>query len=191
MNFSGKTAKQNKIRACALFLLLRTRAANHNKTNSMTLTGQIATHFRAVHFGGNWTAVHLKEQLADVTWQQATARVHSFNPIGTLVFHLNYYVSAVSRVLRGGPLDAHDKHSFHHPPIRSQEDWEKLLDQTWTDAEAFARLVEQLPEETLWEPFADGKYGNYYRNLHGPVEHAHYHLGQIVLIKKLLPAGKS
>jgi hypothetical protein len=32
----------------------------------------------------------------------------------------------------------------------------------------------------------NAKYGNYYRNLHGIIEHTHYHLGQIVLIKKLL-----
>jgi hypothetical protein len=28
------------------------------------------------------------------------------------------------------------------------------------------------------------KYGNYYRNIHGIIEHIHYHLGQIVLIEK-------
>lgn len=53
-------------------------------------------------------------------------------------------------------------------------------------AEAAARIIEQLPESQLWETFADEKYGNYYRNLHGAIEYAHYHLGQIVLVKKLL-----
>ncbi|MEJ7829346.1 MAG: hypothetical protein WKF91_14145 [Segetibacter sp.] len=37
----------------------------------MNLTGQIAKQFRDVYFGGNWTSVNLKENLADVTWQQA------------------------------------------------------------------------------------------------------------------------
>jgi hypothetical protein len=88
--------------------------------------------------------------------------------------------------LQGGPLDANDKYSFDHPPILSQEDWEKLLDKTWTDTENFASLIEQLPESRLWENISDKKYGNYYRNLHGVIEHSHYHLGQIALIKKLL-----
>ena len=35
------------------------------------------------------------------------------------------------------------------------------------------------------------KYGTYYRNFHGLIEHAHYHLGQIVLIKKLVAASKA
>ena len=152
----------------------------------MNLTKQIAKHFRDVHFGGNWTSVNLKDSLADVTWQQATTQVYSLNTIATLVFHMNYYVSAVLKVLQGEPLNAHDKYSFDHPPIRSQEDWEKLLDKTWSDAENFANLIEQLPGSKLGETFSDEKYGNYYRNLHGIIEHIHYHLGQIVLVKKIL-----
>jgi uncharacterized damage-inducible protein DinB len=152
----------------------------------MNLTAQIAKHFREVYFGGNWTSSNLKEHLADVTWQQATTKVYSFNTIAILVYHMNYYVSAVLKVLQGAPLDAKDKYSFDHPPILSQEDWKKLLDKTWTDAENFASLVEELPENKLGETFSDEKYGNYYRNIHGIIEHIHYHLGQIVLIKKIL-----
>ena len=152
----------------------------------MNLTTQIAKHFRDVHFGGNWTSVNLKETLTGVTWQQATTKIYSLNTIATLVFHINYYVSAVTEVLQGEPLTAHDKYSFDLPPIQSQEDWEKLLNKTWSDAENFAQLIERLPESKLGETFSDEKYGNYYRNIHGIIEHTHYHLGQIVLIKKIL-----
>ena len=152
----------------------------------MNLTTQIAKHFRDVHFGGNWTSVNLKQTLAEITWQQATTKIYSLNTIATLVFHINYYVSAVTEVLQGEPLTAHDKYSFDLPPIQNQEDWEKLLNKTWSDAENFFKLIEQLPENKLGEMFSDEKYGNYYRNIHGIIEHTHYHLGQIVLIKKIL-----
>jgi hypothetical protein len=151
----------------------------------MNLPEQIAKHFRQIHFGGNWTSVNLKETLADTDWQQATRKMFSLNTIAALVYHTNYYVSEVMKVLKGEPLNAHDKFSFDCPPIESQDDWAKLLDKPWTDAENFASLVEQLPEDKLWETFAGEKYGNYYRYLHGIIEHTHYHLGQIVLIKKL------
>ena len=152
----------------------------------MNLQAQIAKQFRDVHFGGNWTSSNLREHLADVTWQQATTQVYSFNSIATLVYHMNYYVSAVLKVLQGAPLDASDKYSFDLSPILCQQDWEKLLDKTWADAEDFASMVEQLPEQKLGDTFSDEKYGNYYRNIHGVIEHIHYHLGQIVLIKKIL-----
>lgn len=152
----------------------------------MSLTEQIAKHFREIHFGGNWTWSNLKDNLADITWQQATTQVYSFNTIATLVYHINYYISGVIKVFEGEPLDIKDKYSFDHPPIHSQEDWKKLVDKTFTEAEKFACLIEQLPESKLWENISEEKYGNYYRNIHGIIEHTHYHLGQIVLIKKIL-----
>ena len=155
----------------------------------MNLPAQMAKHFREVYFGGNWTSVSLKDNLADVNWQQATTQVYSFNTIAALVFHINYFVAAVLKVLQGEPLNANDKYSFDLPPIRSQEDWEKLLDKFFADAEQLASLVEQLPESKVWETFADEKYGNYYYNIHGIIEHNHYHLGQIVLIKKMLQSS--
>jgi len=156
----------------------------------MSLTQQIARHLREVHFGGNWTASNLKDNLTSITWQQATTQVYSFNTIASLVYHMNYYVSAVLKVLEGGPLDASDKLSFNLPPIQSQEDWENLLNKTWTDAENFAALIEALPEHKLGEAFSDGKYGTYYRNIHGVIEHIHYHLGQIVVLRKIILAGR-
>ena len=152
----------------------------------MNLSGQLAKHIRDVHFGGNWTSVNLKDTLADVTWQQAIIKVQSLNTIATLVYHVHYYISAVTKVLEGGPLEAKDIYSFAHPPIRSQDDWQALLDKTWADAETFAALVALLPESLLWESFTDEKYGTYYRNIQGIIEHTHYHLGQIVVIKKMM-----
>lgn len=152
----------------------------------MTTTKQIAKHLRDVHFGGNWTAVNLKDTLAGLTWQQATTSVQTFHPIATLVFHMNYFVRATINVLQSQPLDARDALSFDCPPIESEDDWNNLLDRTWADAEGLASLIERMPDEQLWEDFADAKYGTYYRCLHGPIEHCHYHLGQIAIIRTLL-----
>ena len=155
----------------------------------MNYNSQIARHLRAVHSGGNWTSVNLQDTLAGISWEQATTKVYSFNTIAVLVFHMNYYISGVTKVLQGGPLDIRDKFSFELPPIQNQQDWELLVDKTFTDAENFATLIEKLPESMLGENFTDEKYGTYYRNLHGIIEHVHYHLGQIVLIKKILQSG--
>lgn len=152
----------------------------------MYLTKQIAEHFRGVYFGGNWTDVNLKDTLADIDREQAIQKIESFNTIAGLVFHINYFVEAVLKVLQGSQLDAHDKYSFDLPPVASEDDWEHLKNKLFTNAEIIARLVEELPEQKLWEDFTDPKYGNYYKNIHGLIEHTHYHLGQIVLLKKIL-----
>ncbi len=154
----------------------------------MNTVQQIAKHFRDVYFGSNWTDVNLKDALADVTWQQAIAQVHDLNTIATLVFHINYYVNPQLEVLQGKPLQASDKYSFDLPPITNEADWQELVAKAFREATLFAEQVEQLPESKLHENFADPKYGSYYRNLLGIIEHTYYHLGQIVLIKKLLNA---
>ena len=152
----------------------------------MNIPVQIAKQFRDFNYGGNYTGVNLKDALEGITWEQATEKVGSFNTIAALVFHINYYISVVIKVLEGGPLEGNDKLSYDTPPIHSRKDWDNLLNTVWKDAEKFASLVEQFPENKLNDAFANEKYGTWYRNLAGVIEHCHYHLGQIALIKKLL-----
>ena len=151
------------------------------------VTSNIARQFRELHFGVNWTWSNLKEQLLDVSWEEATTRIGSLNTILTLAFHINYYISGLIPVFEGsGKLEISDKYAFDSSGITSAEDWTQFLEKCWADGERFAGLIEQLPESRLWETFFDKKYGNYYRNLHGMIEHSHYHLGQIVVIKKMI-----
>lgn len=151
----------------------------------MNISILVARHFREVFFGGNWTWVNLKDTLDGVTWEQAITKVHSFNTIAVLVNHMTYYVD-VLKVLHGAELTTKDELSFDHPPINSQQDWDDMLQKVWTDADAFASYIEQMPPEKFFDVFNNEKYGNYYRNITGIIEHTHYHLGQIVLIKKIL-----
>ncbi len=155
----------------------------------MNLTPQIAKHLRDVHFGGNWTVSSMQPHLADVTWEEANTRLYDLNTILALAYHTTYYVRAIKRVLQGQPIDAKDIYSFDHPPVQSAEDWDRFREEIWADVEELAVLIEALPEEKLGETFAGEQYGSYYRNLHGLIEHTHYHLGQIVIIKKMIRQG--
>lgn len=152
----------------------------------MSITAQIAQNFRGVYFGGNWTASNLKENIADVTLAQATTQVKDLNTIAVLLFHIHYYVKAVTSVLEGNTLKANDKFSFDVPKFSSEKEWQDFKNKCLEESEKFAQLVEKLPDSKLNEFIAEEKYGTYYRNLHGIIEHTHYHLGQIALIKKLV-----
>ncbi|GEP89726.1 Uncharacterized damage-inducible protein DinB (forms a four-helix bundle) [Chitinophaga terrae (ex Kim and Jung 2007)] len=152
----------------------------------MTLIPHLAKHFKDVHFGGNWTSVNLRDTLSDITFEEATARVQDLNTIAVLVFHINYYVGAITRVLQGKPLTASDKFSFDLPPLHSEEEWKALVDKVLAEAEILGKEIELLEERQLYENFTDAKYGNYLRNLMGVTEHTHYHLGQISILKKLI-----
>lgn len=155
------------------------------KIADMPLGLQIAKQIRDVHFGGNWTASSMKDQLAHISWERATRQTESFNTIAVLVFHMHYFVDAVLRVLEGKKLNASDKLSFNAPEINSEIEWQALLERCWRNAERFASLVEQIPDNKFYDVFEDDKYGDFYRNITGVVEHIHYHLGQIVILKKI------
>jgi hypothetical protein len=152
----------------------------------MNLSSQLAKQFREAFLDGDWISTNYKAQISDVDWEQATTKIGSLNTIAALTFHVNYYVAGVLNVLEGGTLDIRDKYSFDMPPIESQEDWEKLRNELLSNAKRFAELMETITDEKYGEPFVDEKYGNYLRNMHGMIEHAYYHLGQIVLLKKLI-----
>ena len=153
----------------------------------MKSTDALASRFREVILNGTWIAnTNYKQQLTGLPWQVATAKLENLNTIALLAQHIHYYIKGVKQVFEGGPLDIKDQYSFDFPPIESQEAWDDFLNLFWNDAEAFALLIEQLPVEKLEKSFVDEKYGTYLRNIDGMIEHCYYHLGQIVLLKKMI-----
>ncbi len=156
----------------------------------MENTKEIAKRFAEVILNGTWIAnTNYKDQLAHLDWQTATAQVASLNTIAALAQHVHYYINGINQVFKGGTLDIKDQYSFDFPPITSQAQWEAFLSTFWYDAEEFTAWVEKMPKAQLGDVFVDEKYSTYNRNIQAMIEHSYYHLGQIVLIKKLLLEG--
>jgi len=153
----------------------------------MKITLEIANRFRETILNGTWIAnTNYKDQLENLDWKIAVTPVKNLNTISLLAQHIHYYINGINTVFKGGSLDIKDKFSFDFPPINSQQEWQDFLAKFWNAAEEFASFVEQMPDENLNQVFIDEKYGNYKRNIDAMIEHSYYHLGQIVLIKKLL-----
>lgn len=153
----------------------------------MEKPNQLANRFRDVILDGKWIAnTNFKDRLSDVTWQQATTKIGSLNTLAMLAFHINYYVGGVLNVFEGGELEIRDQYSFDVQEINSQEEWEKLLNEFWSNAEKFADHVENMTGEQLDRVFVKEAYGTYRRNIEGMIEHSYYHLGQVSLIKKMV-----
>ncbi len=148
----------------------------------------LAKHFKEFYFGVNWTWANLNDTLSDVTYLEAQQKVSSLNSILGLTYHIHYYYLTAIKVLQGGPVEGSDKFSFDHPVINSQSEWLEFKKTVFDQADLFISLLSQLEESKLWETFGEEKYGDYYRNLVGTLEHSHYHLGQITIIKKLIRA---
>jgi hypothetical protein len=152
----------------------------------MSISKEVARHLRELFIGDNWTWSCMKDALSTTTWKTAVRRpIRNGNNIAMLVYHMNFYLNVV--YLRF----TEDKHGFEYdesfnvPEIRSEADWQALVAKTWADMEALAVVIENLPDEKLLDPISP-VHGSNYKNFHGMIEHCYYHLGQIVLLKKMI-----
>lgn len=147
----------------------------------------IANRLQEVLLNGHWIAnTNYREQLMGVSWQQAIQKMANLNTIAALTYHVNYYLAGILNVFEGGELEIRDQYSFDVPPIGNEKDWINLRDEFLSNSEKFISRVKNMPNEKLDEVFVDEKYKTYLRNMEGVIEHSYYHLGQIVIIKKMI-----
>ena len=152
----------------------------------MSIAQQLSKHVHQVYFGGNWTEVNLKDTLSHITLATATQKRDGFNTILALSYHIHYFTKIQLRVLEEGILDGKDSLSFQHPDMTSESEWQEFQNSIWTDVERFTELLSVLPDSSVNQDFTDKKYGTYFTNILGLIEHTHYHLGQIMILKKLI-----
>ncbi|NQX86070.1 MAG: DinB family protein [Flavobacteriaceae bacterium] len=153
----------------------------------MNTSAYLTHRLREVLTSGKWvTGTNFKAQILNTSWKDAIVSIDGLNSIAKLTFHIHYYIEGVTKVLEGGPLEIRDAYSFNAPPIQSEADWKDLTHKFCVDSEKFIALVEKMTDGALQDIFVDEKYGNYQRNIDVMMEHTYYHLGQILLIKKLI-----
>ena len=148
---------------------------------------ELAKRFSDVILNNSWVANNsYKNQLTDLPLEVVLFKYQSLHNIAALAQHVHYYIAGILNVFNGGNLDIKDIYSFDFPPINTIEQWHTFLAIFWTDAASFTQKLEEMDENTLNSIFVKKEYGTYYFNINTLIEHSYYHLGQIVLIKKLI-----
>ncbi|MBO3116468.1 DUF1572 domain-containing protein [Winogradskyella sp. DF17] len=156
----------------------------------MTTSQQLSKHIEQAYFGGNWAEVNVKDTISKINIDVANHKIQGFNTILALSFHIHYFIKGVAQVFKGESLDIRDKFSYQHPKITNQKEWEQLQQSMWQEAKEFVDLIVNFPNSKWNTFFTDEKYGSYYSNILGLIEHTHYHLGQIVVLNKMIEASK-
>ena len=148
---------------------------------------ELAKRFSDVILNNSWVANNsYKNQLTDLPLEVVLFKYQSLHNIAALAQHVHYYIAGILNVFNGGNLDIKDIYSFDFPPINTIEQWHSFLAVFWTDAASFTQKLEEMGEDTLNSIFVKKEYGTYHFNINTLLEHSYYHLGQIVLIKKLI-----
>lgn len=158
----------------------------------MKLSVTISERLRGLFIDGHWiTNTNYKELLSSVSYQLAINKVSNLNSLAELTYHVNYYLSGLNSVFNGGDLEIRDKYSFDLTLIETEVEWQALINTFISNAEQFIGHVESMTEDQLHTTFIIEKYGTYLRNIEGVIEHGYYHLGQMVIIKKMIEERES
>ena len=152
----------------------------------MNITSLIAAHIREVFEGNNWTDISIADTVGDVSFEEAiTVTPASGNTIAALLYHVKFYNEVVKQRLNGIAPEINDANGFDMPELKNETEWKKLVDDAHQSFIKLAGASENFPEERLNEKTPNGE-SSYYKTLHGVTEHAYYHLGQMVILKKLI-----
>lgn len=152
----------------------------------MNIPEAIARHVLEVHEGNNWTEVDLVHTLQDVTLAEAVTRTPaSPNTIAALLHHLTFWNRVMARRALGEPTEIGPANGFDAPDLRTTADWVALQADNLQSAHELAAAIRSVDSARLEEPILPA-YSSAYKNLQGAVEHVHYHLGQLVVLKNLV-----
>ena len=154
----------------------------------MKITELIAQNIIDAHEGGNWTEVNVKTTLQDILVNEAISEtVASTNTIATLLHHLTYWNRVMIQRINGIAVIVPDSNGFDMPAIQTEAEWNLLKEDNIHSAHELASAIIGFDENLLIFPILP-EHASAYKNLQGSCEHVHYHLGQIVILKKLVRA---
>jgi DinB superfamily len=138
--------------------------------------------------GDAWYGDPLRKILSNVTAREAVAHpIANAHSIWELVLHMEAWARFSLGAVRGVPIPA-----WHTMP--REQDWPAVAnagEEVWTQAvnsffSTHSELVDAvgtLQDERL-EQIVPGRAYNFYHLLHGIIQHAAYHGGQVALLRK-------
>jgi uncharacterized damage-inducible protein DinB len=152
----------------------------------MTTRDRLISLFDKLYQGSPWIDVNIKETLKDITAVQASKRVlKDCNTIWEITNHLVQWRLNVLQRVQGKIMTTPAHNYIQRITENSDEAWAATLDQFSDTQEEWNRFLLALKEEDLEKVYPVNEM-TYYEHIQGIIQHDAYHLGQIVLLKKLL-----
>ena len=138
---------------------------------------------RAYH-GSAWHGPAVFEILNDVTAEQAAARpIAAAHSIWEIVLHLITWNDVARQRLAGNTAEPTDAEDW--PPVadHSESSWRQSVQALRDSVQHLQTAISQLEASQLHR-FTAGREHSNWSMLHGVIQHALYHAGQIAVLKK-------
>lgn len=140
------------------------------------------------HFdGAPWIDVQIRTSLEGMDPKDAARHIHGLNSVWQIVHHMTSWRETILQRIQGKHIPSPANNYFIEVKDTSSKAWSNTLKKLLLSQ---GKLMDHLSEEIKG---ADEKPGNgsytHYELLQGLLQHDAYHLGQIVLIRKMLEAS--
>lgn len=152
----------------------------------MKETKRIKKLFEDLYNGIPWIDVTIMDTLKNISAEQAAKKVTSGrNSIWQIVNHMIAWRENVLLRVQGNEVTAPNNNYFTQLEIISETEWQKALERLANSQDQWIRFLENFDESQFDRIYASNKM-SYYEHIHGILQHDAYHLGQIVLLSKLV-----
>ena len=150
----------------------------------MSEISRIAQQLKLAHEGEAWHGPAVLEILAGVDARAAAARpISNAHTIWELTLHIAGWENVIRRRLDGEACTLSDADNFPDVKDKSEAAWRKTVETLKQRNQELLKAMSALPDSRLGDR-VPGKNYDVYTMLHGAVQHALYHAGQIAILKR-------
>lgn len=152
----------------------------------MKETKRITKLFEDLYNGNPWIDVTIMGTLKNITPEQASKKMApGRNSIWQIVNHIISWRENVLLRVKGNELVTPNNNYFMEIADISETAWQKALDQLKNSQHQWIAFLKTF-DEAQFEKIYPKNRMSYYEHIHGIIQHDAYHLGQIVLLSKLI-----
>lgn len=138
------------------------------------------------HYDGDpWIEINLKETLKGITPAMASQKVGSLNSIWQIVNHVISWRETLLKRVQNEYVPSPENNFIETISDVSAEAWEETLTRLQKSQENLLLYLSGDKEIDFDENPSQGQYSRY-ELIEGILQHDVYHLGQVVLLKKML-----
>jgi uncharacterized damage-inducible protein DinB len=150
----------------------------------MSEISRIAQQLKLAYEGEAWHGPAVLEILSGVDARAAAARpIPNAHTIWELTLHISGWEDVIRRRLGGEACTLGDADNFPDVKDKSEAAWNKTVEALKLTNQELLKAMNGLPDSRLTDR-VPGKNYDVYTMLHGAVQHALYHAGQIAILKR-------
>lgn len=152
----------------------------------MNESQRIQSLFTDLYHGHPWLDVTLEDTLGRITPEQAAQRpIKDGNTIWEIVNHIISWRENVLKRVQGEVLQTPSNNYIERIEDQSDEAWRQTLVALETTQKEWLYFLSTFNEADFNNEYSVNKL-TYYQHIHGIIQHDAYHLGQIVLLAKIV-----